>query len=203
MQRALMAATVIGLLASAPAANAQLSYSYAQGLLRATETDTMAGEQDGKGGEFAFSYDILRFLHVFAGYELTELDDFPVDFTKVQAGAGFNFDMSDHQSVFINLAAVTMEADASSSLGPIGFDDDGYGYAIGYRESNNKRLEFQVSAEHVELSDSDYADTWISTSLQLRVTPRLRVEGGLRFLGDEKAGRLGVRYYLPNRLLRD
>jgi hypothetical protein len=203
MQRPLFAASVIGLLAGAPAANAQLSYSYAQGALLTTESDTVAGEQDGKAADVSFSYDVLRFLHVFAGYKYHELDDLPVELTTVQAGAGFNFDVSDRQSVFINLSAVTFESDVATGIGTFGADDDGYGYAIGYRESNDRRLEFQVSAEHVELSDSDYADTWITTSLQLRVTPRLKVEGGVTFLGEENSLRIGVRYYLPNRLIGD
>lgn len=198
MQRPLIVVSLIGLLAAAPAAEAQMSYSYAQGFLQRTETDTVAGEQDGKGFEGFFSYDLLPFLHVFGGFRTQELDELPVDLHTTQAGVGFNFDISARQSVFINVAAIRAEADTVTGLGTIGVDDDGYSYAIGFREANHRRLEFQVSAEHIELRDSDYSDTWIDTSLQLVVAPRFRVEGGIRFLGEENVLRLGVRYYLPN-----
>jgi hypothetical protein len=204
MLRPLLTASVLCLAAAAPAAHADLSYSYLRGGAFVNETDSALGEEDGTGLEVSGSYEILSFLHVFAAYRQSELDDFPLDLDVMQAGAGVNYDVSDNTSVYFNLAAVSAEADATvGGLGTIGADDDGYGYSLGFREQNaTGRLEFGISAEHVEFDESDASDTWLDMRLLFRVTQRLRIETGVQFAGDENAARVGVRYYLPNRLDR-
>lgn len=189
-------------LAAAPCANADVSYSYLQGAWTGTEASTALGEQDGMGPEVNASYEVLRFLHVFGGYRLIELDDISVETELFTAGAGVNYDFSDHQSVFFNLAGVEAQADLVTGVGSIGVDDTGYFYSIGYRESNNDRLEFAISADHIEFDDSDSSDTSISMSLQYRITQRFRFEGGANFAGEDRFWKIGVRYYLPNRFDR-
>jgi hypothetical protein len=204
MLRSCLATSVLGLL-TASAAHAEMSYSYVDGTLAVTAEDTATlGEQDGMAAELEFSYDILRYLHVFASYERSELDDLAVDGDVLQAGAGVHFDPGENKSVFFNLAALTAEFDVATTLGTVSADDDGYSYALGYREvTKTGRTEFLISAEHQELSDADTGDTWINMNFVFRVTPRLRILGGVTFAGEENAARVGVRYYLPNRFQRD
>jgi hypothetical protein len=200
MVRPFLAASAVCLLAATPAAYAELSYSYVDGSVMVNSVDTSVGEQDGKGIEGWFSYDVLEFLHVFAGARYAEFDDVPVDSTLVEAGAGVHYATSDDASIYFNLAALTTELDVSTGGPSIGVDDDGYAYAFGYREENRSgRMEFNVSAEHMELSDADTGDTWINMGLIFRVTPRFKVTTAVQFAGDENAFRVGVRYYLPNR----
>jgi hypothetical protein len=199
MLRPYLTVSVLCLFAAAPAANAELSYSYLDGALAKTSIDTATlGEQDGVAGEFEASYEILSFLYVLGGYEYAEWDDLPIDGDLVHAGAGVHYESSDHASIFFNVEGLKTEADVVTPLGVIRSDEDGYGYAFGYREVNkNGRMEFAISAEHQEFDDA--ADTWVNMSLLFRVTPRFKILAGVTFAGEENAGRVGVRYYLPNR----
>ena len=189
-------------LAAASCANADVSYSYLQGAWTGTEAGTVLGEQDGTGPEVSASYELLRWLHVFGGYRMIELEDVSLETELFTAGAGVNYDFSDHQSVFFNLAGVEAQADLVSGGGTIGVDDTGYFYSIGYRENNNDRLEFTVSADHIEFDDSASSDTSISMSLEYRITRRFHFEGGVNFAGEDRFWKVGVRYYLPNRFDR-
>jgi len=184
------------------AAHADVSYSYLDGALAKTSVDSgTLGEQDGVSGDFLFSYEILSFLYVFGGYEYAEFDDLPIDGELIQAGAGVHYDPNANSSVFFNLAGLSADVDVVSGLTTVRAEEDGYGYALGYRETNDSgRLEFAISAEHQEFDDT--ADTWINMGLEFRVTPRFRITTRVSFAGEENVGRIGVRYYLPNRFDR-
>jgi hypothetical protein len=200
MLRPLLTAAAVCLIAAAPAAHAELSYSYVDGALFVNSTDTSLGEQDGTGIEGSFSYDILSYLHVFAGAKYAELDDLPIDSTLIEAGAGVHYNFSSTGSLYFNLAALSIDSDLTVGGSSVSADDDGYGYAFGYRESTKTgNMEFNLSAEHRELSDADTGDTWINMGLLFRVTPRFEVITGVQFAGDENLFKVGVRYYLPNR----
>ena len=202
MRRSMLFAALAATLAASAAAEAQLSYSYVSVNYVDNEADTALGEHDGAGPEFIVSFDILPFLHVFGGAKQIELDDFPLETRTLHAGAGVHWDMDERRSVFFNLAAVDVEVDVSTGLGAIGGDDDGYAYSIGYREANERGLEFTVSADHIELSDSDYGDTSLRMSLQFPVKQRFKIEGTVNFAGDDTFWALGARYYFANPLLR-
>jgi hypothetical protein len=200
MLRAFIAGSAICLLAAAPAAYADLSYSYLDGSVVKNSVETSVGEQDGTGIDFRFSYDVLGYLHVFAGAKYAEFDDLPVDSTLIQAGAGVHYAPSDRTSIYFDLAALTAETEVSAGGPSLSLDDDGYAYALGFREANKTgRIEFNISAEHVELSDADTGDTWVNMGLMFRATQRLKVTTAVQFAGDENAFKVGVRYYLPNR----
>jgi hypothetical protein len=200
MLRPLLAGSAICLMAAAPAAYADLSYSYLDGSLFKNNVETSIGEQDGAGLDVRFSYDILSFLHVFAGTNYVELDNLPVDSTLIEAGAGVHYSPSERMSIYFDLGALTAEQEASGGGSSSSVDDDGYTYAVGFREANKTgKIEFNLSAEHIELNDADYGDTWLNMGLMFRVTPRFRVTTALQFAGDENAFKVGVRYYLPNR----
>jgi len=202
MQRAMLFAALAATLTASAAAEAQLSYSYVSVNYIASEADTVVGEQDGTGPGIAVSFDILPFLHVFGGAKQIELDDFPVETQSYHVGVGVHWDMAEDRSVFFNLAALEVDVDVATGLGVVGADDDGYTYSIGYREANRRGLEFTVSADHIELSDSDYSDTSLRLSLQFPVTRRFKIEGGVNFAGDDTFWALGARYYFANPLAR-
>jgi hypothetical protein len=200
MLRPFLAASAVCLMAATPAAYADLSYSYVDGSVVINSVDTTVGEQDGTGVEGWFSYDVLSFLHVFGGTKYVEFDDIPVDSTLVAAGAGVHYSHSDHTSIYFNLAALTTKLDITTGGPSIGADDDGYGYAFGYREANKTgKMEFNLSAEHIELNDADSGDTWVNLGLMFRIAPRFKLTTAVQFAGDENAFKVGVRYYLPNR----
>jgi hypothetical protein len=203
MLRPFLAASAACLLAATPNAYAELTYSYVEGsvLVNRVDTDTV-GEQDGQGFEAKFSYDVLKFLHVFAEARRTELDDLPIDQTMIAAGAGVHYAPHDRASIYFDLGALSLEADISGSGTSASADDDGYLYAFGYREENKTgRMQFDISAEHVELNDADTGDTYIKMGLMFRATPRFKVTTMVQFAGDENAFNVGVRYDLPNRFL--
>jgi hypothetical protein len=200
MLRPFLAGSAICLMAATPTAYADLSYSYIDGSVVKNSVETSVGEQDGTGIDVRFSYDILSFLHVFVGTKYAEFDDLPVDSTLVEAGAGVHYSPSERTSIYFNLGALTVERESSAGGPSISLDDDGYTYAFGFREANKTgKMEFNISAEHVELNDADTGDTWVNMGLMFRVTPRFKVTTAVQFAGDENAFKVGVRYYLPNR----
>jgi predicted porin len=205
MVRSLPTVCALCLLAAAVTARADLSYSYVEGSGLVNSTDTAVGDdEDGKGGEAWVSYELISFLHLFGGAKYVEFDDLPVETTTVQAGVGLNYDFSPTNSLYFNVGAITSEADVVTPGGPtVGTDDDGVTYALGYREATKTgKTEFVVAAEHVDFSESDFSDTWLDMGLLFRVTPRLKVQAAVQFGGEENGVRVGVRYYLPNRLDR-
>lgn len=203
MQRPILAAAAVCLVAAAPAAYADLSYSYVEGAVAATSTDTALGEQSGNAGEADFSYSVLKLLHVFASYRMNDFDHLSQSTQLVTAGAGFNYAFSPTQSVYVDLAGTSAQADSIAGGGTIGPDDTGYSYAIGYRESRpNGKIEFDVKASRLVFDDTKFSNTSIDMDLLFRVTPRFKIDAGIRFIGDENAFRVGARYYLPNRFDR-
>jgi hypothetical protein len=191
-------AALAGLLA-APFASAQISYDYVQAAYLVTHKTPVLGDEDGTGAQLSFSYEVRRFLHVFAGYQSIDLDDLPLDSKTTRAGVGTDFSFSDHQSIYLDVSALSVDSD---SLGTPGNDDNGYGASFGYRETNLTPLEFTISLDYFTLNDSDLNDTSLGISLQYAVKPRFKIEGGVRFAGDNNTWKLGIRYYLPDRLRR-
>ena len=201
MPRPLALCLALCSLAATPA-RADLSYSYLEGSLFANSTDTrLGGNLPGKGGDFLFSYGVLKFLHVFGGAKYFELDDYPASVTTAQAGAGVNYNPSLVTSIYFDVAAVSSTADQLLLNGRVlRFGDDGYTYLFGWREANKPgRMEFNLSAQHIEYKYAKTTDTWVNMGFVFRVTPRFKITTALQAGGDENLLKLGVRYYLPNR----
>jgi hypothetical protein len=202
MLRPLIAASALALVVAAPAAQAELSYSYVELGVASSETDTVLGAQDAPAIEASASYEILSYFHVFGGYRSIDFDDLPVTSNLATLGAGVNYDFTPRSSIFFNLAALSASSDVVGATA-VGIDDDGYGYTFGYREANRSgRMEFLLSAEHLEFDGVDYADTRLHMGLLFKVTKRFNVDTDLQWVGDENAFKVGVRYYLPNRLAK-
>jgi hypothetical protein len=178
-----------------------LSYSYVEGSVFINNTGTAIGELDGKGAEAWFSYSVLKMLHVFGGTKFVDFDDYTVNTTLVEAGAGWNYNPSPLTSMYFDVAAVTSSADSLTPAGPkIGVDDNGYTYLFGWRSANkSRRMEFNISAQHISYSKVDEPDTWINIGLLFRATKRLMVVTSVEATGKENLFKAGVRYYLPNR----
>ena len=182
-------------------AGPDLSYSYVEGSIFQNNTGTAIGELDGKGAEAWFSYSVLKLLHVFGGTKYVDFDDYSVNTTLVEVGAGWNYNPSPLTSMYFDIAAVSSTADSLTPAGPkIGVDDDGYTYLFGWRSANRSRkMEFNISAQHITYNKVDEPDTWINVGLLFRATNRLTVVTGVEFTGKENLFKAGVRYYLPNR----
>src|SRR5262245_13970589 len=103
---------------SVEASGADLSYSYAEGSVFPHKTGTAIGELDGKGAEAWFSYSVLKMLHVFGGTKYVDFDDYSVNTTLVEAGAGWNYAPSPLTSMYFDIAAVTSTADSLTTGGP-------------------------------------------------------------------------------------
>jgi hypothetical protein len=201
MLRPLALGLVLGSLAALPA-RADLSYSYVEGSAFKNSTDTaVGGNLDGTGAEGWFSYGVLKLLHVFGGTKYYDFDDYNASVTLVEAGAGVNYDPSPLTSIYFDLAAVTSTADKLTPTGPtVGVDDSGYTYLFGWREANKTgRMEFNLSAQHIEYQNVNAADTWVNMGLLFKITPRFKLTTAVQFAGDENLFKVGVRYYLPNR----
>jgi len=69
-------------------AGPDLSYSYVEGSIFQNNTGTAIGELDGKGAEAWFSYSVLKLLHVFGGTKYVDFNDYSVNTTLVEVGAG-------------------------------------------------------------------------------------------------------------------
>jgi predicted porin len=192
MKHATLGIVAALVLLHASGAHAQLNYSYVRGAYLVHRADSDLGTNlDGRGPEIGVSYEILSFLHAFADYHVLKLDDFPVETDTTKAGVGFDLDLSPDQSVYFDFAALRQDSDNTSN--------DGYGFSIGYREKNQTRLEFDVRADYIKLSDSDYTDTSVAMSLQYELRRNLKIEGLARFGGDDESYGIGLRYYLPTR----
>ena len=187
---------------NAAQAGPDLSYSYVEGSLFENNTGTAIGELDGKGAEAWFSYSVLKLLHVFGGTKYVDFDDYTVNTTLVEAGAGWNYAPSPLTSMYFDVAAVSSSADSLTPGGPkIGVDDSGYTYLFGWRSANkSRRMEFNLSAQHITYNNKvNEPDTWINIGLLFRATSKLMVVTGVEFTGNENLFKAGVRYYLPNR----
>lgn len=187
---------------NAAVAGPNLSYSYVEGSIFKNNTGTAIGELDGKGAEAWFSYGVLKLLHVFGGTKYVDFDDYTVNTTLVEAGAGWNYSPSPLTSMYFDVAAVTSSADSLTPGGPkVGVDDSGYTYLFGWRSANpSRRMEFNLSAQHITYNKvTDGSDTWINLGLLFRATNKLMVVTSVEFTGKENLFKAGVRYYLPNR----
>jgi hypothetical protein len=199
MLRPLLAASALSLVVVAPAAEAELSYSYVELGVGTTESDTALGSEDAMAVDLYGSYEILSYFHVFAGYRSLDFDELPVTSNLATLGAGVNYDFTPKSSIFFNLGALSASTDVVGTSA-VGIDDDGYGYTFGYREgSANGRMEFLLSAEHLQFDGADYSDTRLHMGLVFRATKRFLIDTDLQWVGDENAFKVGVRYYLPNR----
>ena len=201
MLRPLALGLALSALAALPA-RADLSYSYVEGSVFKNSTDTAIGSnQDATGAEGWFSYGVLKLLHLFGGTKYSEFDDYNASVTLVEAGAGVNYNPSPLTSIYFDVAAVSSTADRIAPGGPrAGIDDDGYTYLFGWREANKTgRMEFNLSAQHVDYNRSNYADTWVNMGVLVKITPRFKIVTGVQFAGHENLFKLGIRYYLPNR----
>jgi len=201
MPRPLVLGLALCSLAATPA-RADLSYSYLEGSLFANSTDAaVAANLPGKGGDFLFSYGVLKLLHVFGGAKYFELDDYPASDTLAEAGAGVNYNPSPLSSIYFDVAAFTSTAyQPTPTRRTVRFDDNGYTYLFGWREANKPgRMEFNLSAQRIEYDKANTVDTWVNLGFSFRVTPRFKITTAVQFGGDENLLKVGVRYYLPNR----
>ena len=206
MKRLICGLALVAALAPLSWVQAQVSYSYLEGSFTFNELDTgpLFGEEDATGVDLQFSYEIERFLHLFGGYRFADFDDQPLEQELAEFGVGFNLDLSENQSVFFNLSALTVDLTLEDPvLGTLTADDDAIGFSIGYRETNHTRLEYTMSLDYIEFDEGNTSDTSMDMSLHYEITPRLKVLGGIVFGGDDNNWRAGVRYYLPGRFNRE
>jgi hypothetical protein len=179
-------------------ASAQISYNYVRGAYQVYRADSDLGTNlDGRGPQIGGAYEILSYLHAFADYYQLDLDDFPSTSRTLKAGVGFDLDLSADQSVYFDFSALRLDSDFDTTSGTVSSNSDGYGVSIGYRETNQTRLEFDVRADYVKYSDTSYTDTSVTMSLQYELRRNLKIEGLATFGGDNEAYGIGIRYYLP------
>ena len=201
MLRALASGLAVSLLAATPA-RADVSYSYVEGAVFQTNTDTsFSTNLKGTGAEGWFSYGVLKLLHVFGGGNEVEFDGYSAKTTLAEAGAGVNFNPSRLTSIYFDVAAVSSTAGRVTPGGPrIGVNDDGYTYLFGWRETNKSGgMEFNLSAQRIDYNKTNATDTWINMGLTFRITPRFKLTTAVQFAGDNDLFKFGVRYYLPSR----
>ena len=99
MLRPFLAASAVCLLAATPAAYADLSYSYVEGAVFDNSTDTsVSDDEDGKGFEGRFSYDVLQLPARVRGHQIHGVRRRPRSTrTLIEAGAGVHYSTQDAQ----------------------------------------------------------------------------------------------------------
>ena len=186
-------------------AHADISHTYVEGTVTRNQVDTgLFGEEDAVGIDIAASYEVLRMMHVFGGFQYAEFDDQPLDQTITHLGVGYNWDITADRNFFVNLSVLNAELELTDPvLGTLTGDNDAAEIAIGWRETNQTPLEFGVSLHYREYdtvgSQPTVNDKWLKMDFRYSINRRLRVAGGIRFGGDDNNMRIGVRYHLPGR----
>lgn len=104
------------------------------------------GDGFGLGGSYAVNNDI----HVFGGYQAVGLD-FGIDATTLEAGIGYNTELSPVVDAYARLSYQYVELDAP---GVSGVDDNGIGLGVGLRFAASESLELNAGINYVDLSDS-------------------------------------------------
>ena len=197
--------TVLVFMAPISWARADISHTYVEGFVTRNQVETGAlfGEEDAVGVDLAVSYEILRMMHVFGRIQYADFDDQPLEQTIAQIGIGYNWDVTADRNFFVNLALVNAELEVTvPTFGTLTGDTDAAEFAIGWRETNHTPLEFGVSVHYREYDDvAETNDKWMDLGFLYAINPRLSINGGIRFGGDDNNMRIGIRYYLPSRFV--
>ena len=145
MQRTTLA---IALLAVSTAANAgDFDYNYVSvgyGNMSLDEVD-VDGDGFGVNGSFA----LTDSYHVFAGYEIADLD-YDVDASTMEVGLGWNHSLSPVLDLVTQLSYQYVELDAP---GINSVDDSGLGLGLGLRFAATEKLELDAGIGYVDLGD--------------------------------------------------
>jgi len=205
MKGLLRGLTAVVLLVPISWAHAEISHTYVEGTVTRNQVETgpLFGEEDAVGVDFAASYEILRMMHVFGRIQYADFDDQPLEQTIGQIGIGYNWDITADRNFFVNLSFLNLELELTDPVfGSLSGDTDAAELAIGWRETNHTPLEFGISVHYRELDNAaETNDKWMDMAFLYAINPRLSINGGIRFGGDDNNMRIGVRYYLPSRFV--
>ena len=153
----LRSSLLIGLLAFSATAGAQgFDYNWLSVGYGMVDFDDVNLDGDGFGidGSYAINDD----FHVFADYEMVDLD-FGVDATTFSAGIGYNTEMSPTVDAFARLSYEYVEVD----MPILGSDDDtGFGFGVGLRFAASPDVELNAGIDYV-----DYGSGGDDTALAL------------------------------------
>jgi hypothetical protein len=147
MRRTTLALALLAVSATASASD--FDYNYLTVGYGNTELDdiNVDGDAIGIGGSYALS----NRYHVFAGYEMADMD-FGVELTTMAVGLGFNTAVSPVVDLVTRVSYQYLEAEVP------GFgsaDDSGLGLGLGMRFAATEQLELDAGIDYVDLGESD------------------------------------------------
>ena len=138
------------LLAFSAAASAEgFNYTFVSAGYGTVDFDDV--DVDGDGFDIGGSVAVADNIHLFAGYEIANLD-FDVDASGFNAGIGYNTPLS---NVIDFVAALSYEYVELDVPGFGSVDENGYGLGAGLRFAATEALELNAGLKYVDLGDSD------------------------------------------------
>jgi hypothetical protein len=176
------------LVASASAGAAGFDYNYLQ--LDYTNIEFDNSSVDGDGFGLSGSYAINPDWHVFAGYQSAGLD-FGVDATRIDAGIGYNTELTPVVDAYARLSYEYLELDAP---GAGGYDDSGLGFDIGLRFAASNDLELNAGIKHVDFGDNN-DDTSLTAAALYKFTDAFSLGLGGSWGDDVTEYNLMGRFY--------
>ncbi|MEX0706385.1 MAG: hypothetical protein WD078_00365 [Woeseia sp.] len=165
---------------------AEHSYDYAELRYNLVDIDDFG---DGDGIELAGSVAVHENVHIFGSYEKLDYDG-NVDSNFLQIGAGYMMPIATGADFVARLSYFTGDVD----VGPVSFDDDGFGISAGVRKSFAQEFEGRVFLNHVDLDESG-GTTSVEVAGDYFFNEQWAAGMGLEFGDDETVLSLGGRYY--------
>lgn len=182
------ALAVLLLVTTASAGAAGFDYNYLQ--LNYTNIKFDSANVDGDGFGLSGSYAINPDWHVFASYQAAGLD-FGVDATLMDAGIGYNTELTPVVDAYARLSYEYAKLDAP---GVGSYDDSGLGLGIGLRFAASNDLELNAGIEYVDYGDNS-DDTSLTAAALYKFSDAFSLGLGGSWGDDIKAYTMTGRFY--------
>ena len=187
----------------AQAQSTGISWTYVEAAYQTTEFDLGVADLDGDGPLFAGSLALGDYMHAFASFQNSALDNLfgvdPGDLGQYEFGIGFHTPVtnprndrlySDRLSAFFNAQYLGLDPDTGS-------DADGWGLDVGVRMINFTAWEFIGSAGYEKFESAD-GELTLKARLLFQIIRNLQIQGGVNWNDNRTQWILGLRYNFPN-----
>ena len=175
----------VALLPGAAFAAETMDYTYAELGYVSTEIDVGGVDVDGDGLGVRGSFEIVDGLTLLGQYATQDFDG-GVDFTTLEAGAGWHMSINPNVDFVSHLVLINVEADS----GIASIDEDGYGVGIGLRGHVNQAFEWEGGVDFNDVGDTSTA---FRVDGRYHFTSMFSAGGGFTVDDDTTQFRVGMR----------